>query len=111
MYDELRAIRDPSGAPRDLVGYWIDITERCRAQAAFSADILASGQRLLALVEGILKMSRLDATGSALEREPVEIGAAFEERVAELHGGTIEVKSELGKGRTFTPRFPTQEMV
>jgi len=51
-------------------------------QAAFAADILASGERLLALVEGILEMSRLDATGLALEREPMEIGAALEARVA-----------------------------
>jgi PAS domain S-box-containing protein len=51
-------------------------------QAAFAADILASGQRLLALVEGILEMSRLDAAGHALECEPVEIGAALEERLA-----------------------------
>ena len=51
-------------------------------QAAFAADILASGQRLLTLVEGILEMSRLDAAGVALTREPVEIGAAIEERVA-----------------------------
>jgi len=51
-------------------------------QAQFAADILASGQRLLTLVEGILEMSRLDAVGAALEREPVEVGAALEERVA-----------------------------
>jgi len=51
-------------------------------QAAFAADILASGERLLALVEGILEMSRLNAAGAAPEREPVEIGAALEERVA-----------------------------
>lgn len=51
-------------------------------QAAFAADIRASGLRLLALVEGILEMSRLDAAGAALEREPVEIGAVLEERVA-----------------------------
>ncbi len=51
-------------------------------QAAFAADILMSGERLLALVEGILEMSRLDAAGAPLEREPVEIGAALEERVA-----------------------------
>lgn len=48
-------------------------------QAAFAADILASGQRLLALVEGILEMSRLDAAGAALERAPVEIGAVLQE--------------------------------
>ena len=51
-------------------------------QTAFAADILTSGQRLLALVEGILEMSRLDAAGAALAREPVEIGAVLEERVA-----------------------------
>ena len=51
-------------------------------QAAFAADILAAGQRLLALVEGILEMSRLDAVGAALKSEPVEIGATLEERVA-----------------------------
>ncbi len=51
-------------------------------QAQFAADILASGQRLLTLVEGILEMSRLDAAGAALERQSVEIGAALEERVA-----------------------------
>jgi len=51
-------------------------------QAQFAADILASGRRLLALVEGILEMSRLDAAGAVLEREPVEIGAKLEERVA-----------------------------
>ena len=51
-------------------------------QAAFAADIVASGNRLLALVEGILEMSRLDSTAVALERERVEIGAALEERVA-----------------------------
>jgi PAS domain S-box-containing protein len=48
-------------------------------QAAFSADILASGQRLLALVEGILEMSRLDMAQAALEREPVQIGAVLQE--------------------------------
>lgn len=51
-------------------------------QAAFVADILASGQQLLVLVEGILEMSRLEAAEAGLEREPVEIGAALAERVA-----------------------------
>ncbi len=51
-------------------------------QTEFAGDILASGERLLRLVEGILEMSRLDATGAAIEREPVEIGAALQECVA-----------------------------
>ena len=60
-------------------------------QAAFAADILASGLRLLALVEGILEMSRLDAAGAALERAPVEIRAALEERVA-AHRKTADAR-------------------
>ena len=60
-------------------------------QAAFTADILASGERLLALVEGILQMSRLDASGMPLKREPVEISAALEERVA-VHRKAAEAR-------------------
>lgn len=136
MRDELRLIRDATGAPIETVGYWIDVTVRKEAelalertqaglrkallaksefmnnvthelrtplnsvigfaemlkdevpgplnakQAAFAVDILASGRHLLALVEGILEMSRLDASAAALVREPVEISAALEERVA-----------------------------
>ena len=73
-------------------------------QAQFAADILASGQRLLRLVEGILEMSRLDAAGAALEREPVEIGAMLEERVAahrkasEARGVTIRLDVTLEPG-------------
>ncbi len=54
-------------------------------QAQFATDILASGQHLLKLVEGVLEMSRLDAARGALAREPVEIATALEERVA-AHG-------------------------
>ena len=69
-------------------------------QAVFAADILASGQRLLALVEGILEMSRLDAAGAVLE--PVEIGVALEQRVAahrkaaEARGVTIGLEVAPG---------------
>ncbi|PKO62006.1 MAG: PAS domain-containing sensor histidine kinase [Betaproteobacteria bacterium HGW-Betaproteobacteria-18] len=73
-------------------------------QAQFAADILASGQRLLALVEGILEMSRLDAAGVALEREPVDIDAMLEERVAAHRkaaearriGVALEVPADVG---------------
>jgi PAS domain S-box-containing protein len=73
-------------------------------QAAFAADILASGQQLLALVEGVLEMSRLDVTGTLLKREPVEIGAALGERVAarrkaaEARGVSIALKVAADAG-------------
>ena len=73
-------------------------------QAEFAADILASGRRLLALVEGILEMSRLDAPGAALEREPVEIGSALTERVGTHRAAaeaqrvriSLEVAADIG---------------
>ncbi|MDP1860286.1 MAG: HAMP domain-containing sensor histidine kinase [Gemmatimonadaceae bacterium] len=51
-------------------------------QAEFVGDIMTSGLRLLSLVDGILEMSRANAAGAALEREPVEIGTVLEDRVA-----------------------------
>ena len=60
-------------------------------QAAFTADILASGEHLLSLVDGILEMSRLDVAGTSLKRELVEISAALEERVA-VHRRAAEAR-------------------
>jgi PAS domain-containing protein len=34
MRDVARVIRDPSGEPRELVGYWIDVTEHANAIAS-----------------------------------------------------------------------------
>ena len=73
-------------------------------QTGFAADILASGQRLLALVEGILEMSRLDAAETSLEREAVDVGAALAARaaahhaLADAHGVSIslELAPDLG---------------
>jgi signal transduction histidine kinase len=53
-------------------------------------------------------LAQLDA-GLARRHGGVGLGLALARRLAELHGGTIEVEGEPGKGSTFTLRFPIQE--
>lgn len=54
MHDEMRLIRDETGSPMEILGYWIDITERKEAEekTRFSNVILSTQQQ--ASIDGIL---------------------------------------------------------
>jgi len=45
-------------------------------------------------------------TDYARKREGTGLGLALARRLVELHGGTLTLESELGKGSTFTFTIP-----
>jgi signal transduction histidine kinase len=50
--------------------------------------------------------TREDEAGDESSPTGSGLGLAIVEGIAKLHGGSIEVKSELGKGSTFEITFP-----
>jgi signal transduction histidine kinase len=47
-------------------------------------------------------------TDYARKREGTGLGLALARRLVELHGGTLTLQSELGKGSTFTFTIPVR---
>jgi signal transduction histidine kinase len=50
---------------------------------------------------------QLRASG-AVKHEGTGLGLALSRRLVQLHGGTLTVQSEPGRGSAFTARFPRQ---
>ena len=59
--------------------------------------------------EAIFEEFRQVGTDYAKKREGTGLGLALTKRIIELHGGRVWVKSEVGKGSTFTFTLPTRQ--
>jgi len=57
-------------------------------------------------ISGLFRPFRQAGSGKAVNREGIGLGLAITKRLIELHGGTISVQSEWGKGTTMVFRIP-----
>jgi PAS domain S-box-containing protein len=103
----------------NLVSNAVKFTEK----GAITLRALAEGDEMVLQVEdtgiGISKedldmifeeFTQAD-TSSTRQHEGTGLGLTITRRLVQMHGGTISVESEAGKGSTFTARFPLQAKV
>ncbi len=84
---------------------WVDNSELVAAVSDNGVGIAADDLSRL-FSEFYQAKAAEDASGVAAQREGTGLGLALTKGFVELHGGTIAVDSVVGKGSTFTIRFP-----
>lgn len=62
VLEQSRLVRDEAGRPMEIIGYWMDITERKRFEAELSAFNLELEQRVEAQTRSVLESERLAQT-------------------------------------------------
>ena len=80
MHDELTLVRDAAGLPIEIVGSWLDVTERVQAQRALAA----SEKRLRDVIDavfGFVGLFALDGVLIDLNRAPLEAAGLRKEEV------------------------------
>jgi len=85
-------------AGRGYASTWIEITDE------------GPGMSFDQLPEIFVDFHQID-TGSTRQHGGLGLGLSLAKRLIELHGGTINVRSEPGKGSTFTIRLPATSAV
>jgi GAF domain-containing protein len=100
----------------NLVGNAIKFTDKgevaieaSAANGAFNLAVRDSGPGIAAADQQKIfeEFQQVDDT-STRQKGGTGLGLAISKRIVELHGGRIQVDSELGKGSTFTIRLPVK---
>jgi PAS domain S-box-containing protein len=68
-------------------------------QVEHIGHVVRSGKHLLALINEVLDLSRVEAGKLSISTEPVDVGAAIEDAVASLHPAAVERAARLSVGR------------
>ena len=84
----------------------------CRADSGFVFQVVDTGIGMAAgdIPKALSKFGQID---NALSRkyEGTGLGLSLSKALIELHGGSLDLQSELGKGTTVTVRLPSYRMV
>jgi signal transduction histidine kinase len=84
----------------------------CRADSGFVFQVVDTGIGMAAgdIPKALSKFGQID---NALSRkyEGTGLGLSLSKALIELHGGSLDLQSELGKGTTVTVRLPSHRMV
>lgn len=73
----------------------------------YAENIFQSGQHLLSIIDGRLKLSRIEAGADPVEIEPVDVGGVIQEATEML--GRIAEKANVTLGVEIEPDLPTIE--
>jgi signal transduction histidine kinase len=90
----------------------VTLKARCRAESGYVVQIADTGIGIAS--EDIPKaLSQFGQVDSDLNRqyEGAGLGLPLTKALVELHGGSLDLESELGEGTTVTARFPAARVV
>jgi len=123
-------VRNGVSGPLELTADSVQLTVALRAVVLNSLQALTAGGRVEIVVEKAAEfvMFRISDNGPGLSEQAKKhmfdpyysgreagrglgLGLSKCWRIVELHGGTVEVASEIGKGATITLHLPTRPTV
>lgn len=106
MHDELRLIRHGDSGPDEIIGYWVDVTERVMAEQfkdEFIATVSHELRTPLTSIHGALGLVKGGATGSLDQKmlEMINIASNNSERLLLLINDILDIQRLDGKQTEF----------
>ena len=103
MRDDARVIRDESGAPLEIVGYWVDVTEQTRAEI----QLRRSEANFRMMIERSPTATFVHRGGHYIYVNPAAVALLGYAR--RRHGRQVGVRLHPRRGSRGDPRAPADE--